>query len=66
MTDEQRARLESLRGIQALFGKPEDPPDPADLIALAEWVTDGSISTATALIGQRHALYGKAAREEDT
>lgn len=47
MTDEQRGRLDALRGVQSLFGKPEDPPDPADLIALAEWVADGSISTAT-------------------
>lgn len=65
MTDEQRARLEALRGVQSLFDKPEEPPDPADLIALAEWVVDGSISTATALIGQRHALYGEHRREAD-
>jgi hypothetical protein len=66
VTDEQRARLEALRNVQAMFGKPEDPPDPAELIALAEWVADGSISTATALTGQRAALYGRVVREDET
>lgn len=65
MTDEQRARLEALRGVLPLFPRPDDPPDAADLIALAEWVSDGSISTATAIIGQRHALYAERIAKED-
>lgn len=64
MADEQRSRLEALRGVQVMYRDAEEPPDPADLIALAEWVVDGSISTATALIGQRHALYQNARGED--
>jgi hypothetical protein len=65
MTDEQSARLDALGSVLALFRGVEDLPAPADLIAYAEWVVDGSISTATALEGQKAALYSERRREED-
>lgn len=63
MTDEQTTRLAALDGVLNLF-RGTDPPPPADVIAMAEWVVDGSIAAATALEGQKHALYREHHRED--
>jgi hypothetical protein len=64
MNDEARARLDALRQVLSLLPSDDDRPSPAEVIALAEWVADGSISTATAIEGQKAALYSQHVREE--
>lgn len=56
LTTEQTTRLAALDCVLHLF-RGTDIPSPAEVIAMAEWVVDGSISTATALEGQKAALY---------
>lgn len=57
MTTDQRARLEALHAVVGLFNTWEDAPALGDVIALAEWVVDGSITAAAAVEGQRHMMY---------
>lgn len=57
MTGEQQARLETLHAVIGLFNSWEDAPPLGDVIALAEWVVDGSITAAAAVEGQRHMMY---------
>jgi hypothetical protein len=56
LTDEQTTRVAALDCVLHLF-RGTDIPSPADIIAMAEWVVDGSITAATALEGQKAALY---------
>lgn len=65
MTDEQRARMDSLRQIIALWPNWESAPSSLDIIAMAEWVSEGSISAATAAEGHRHGLYRDHVHGED-
>lgn len=65
MADDPRSRCEALRSVLGLFPDIDDRPNPVELIALAEWVSDGSMSVAAALEGQRAALYSKHVREEE-
>lgn len=69
MTDEQRSRIEALGAVIRLWKdgtlRDEEMPTVEDLIAYAEWVSDGSIAAATAIQGQRSALYREHHRGED-
>lgn len=56
LTAEQTTRLAALDCVLHLF-RGTDIPSPAEVIAMAEWVVDGSITAATALEGQKAALY---------
>jgi hypothetical protein len=54
--EERTVALGRVVGVYQAFTV--DPPCAAELIALAEWVQTGSISVATALEGQKAALFG--------
>lgn len=58
LTDEQAARIAALDAVLHLY-RGTDQPETADALAMAEWVLDGSIAAATALEGQKHALYAQ-------
>jgi hypothetical protein len=58
VTADQAARLDVLRGVLSVYPALRDyNPDVGELVALSEWVNDGSISAATAIVGQTAALY---------
>ena len=65
MANEQQARLDALKAVLGLFPNWEEAPSLVDIVAMAEWVADGSINAAAAAEGQRHALYRDHVREED-
>lgn len=65
MTEEQRIRLNALGAVLGLYPSWEETPSLMDVIAMAEWVADGSISAATAAEGNRHVLYREHVREDD-
>lgn len=58
--NESMKRRRALRAVVRIFvAEGSDLPDAAELIALADWVGEGSISVATALEGQKAALYNE-------
>jgi hypothetical protein len=61
--DKQTRRLAALDSVLHLF-RGTDVPPPADVCAMAEWVLEGSLSGAMALIHQQSELYGREYRED--